>query len=229
VQVIVKWFGPLREATGTKEMGVRLDPGARLEDLAALLARQHEAFAELRPRLRAAVNQEIAEPERVLADGDEVAFLPPVAGGSELPADGSAAERRCTLSDQPLDVGRVVARVLGPDAGGVVTFLGTVRDASRGHEIQHLEYEAYPVMAEREMEKIADEAAAQWPGARVAMAHRTGHLEIGEIAVVIAAVAPHRAEAFAAARFAIDTLKERVPIWKKEVAVDGAYWVDEHA
>jgi molybdopterin synthase catalytic subunit len=104
-----------------------------------------------------------------------------------------------------------------------------VRDASRGHEIQHLEYEAYPLMAEREMEKIADEAAAQWPGARVAMAHRTGHLEIGEIAVVIAAVAPHRAEAFAAARFAIDTLKQRVPIWKKEVAVDGAYWVDEHA
>jgi molybdopterin synthase catalytic subunit len=222
MQVTVKWFGPLREATGSKELGVRLDAGACLGDLAALLARQHEAFAALEPRLRAAVNQEIAEPERVLADGDEVAFLPPVAGGSD-------PEPRCTLSDRPLDVGRVVARVLGPDAGGVVTFLGTVRDASRGHEIQHLEYEAYPVMAEREMEKIAAEAAVQWPGARVAMAHRTGHLEIGEIAVVIAAVAPHRAEAFAAARFAIDTLKERVPIWKKEVAVDGAYWVDEHA
>jgi molybdopterin synthase catalytic subunit len=222
VQVTVKWFGPLREATGTKELGVRLDEGASLGDLAELLARQHEAFAALLPRLRAAVNQEIAESDRVLADGDEVAFLPPVAGGSD-------AEPRCTLSDRPLDVGRVVARVLGPDAGGVVTFLGTVRDASRGHEIQHLEYEAYPLMAEREMEKIADEAAARWPGARVAMAHRTGHLEIGEIAVVIAAVAPHRAEAFAAARFAIDTLKQRVPIWKKEVAVDGAYWVDEHA
>jgi molybdopterin synthase catalytic subunit len=222
MQVTVKWFGPLREATGTKELGVRLDEGASLGDLAALLARQHEAFAALRPRLRAAVNQEIAESDRVLAEGDEVAFLPPVAGGSD-------PEPRCTLSDRPLDVGRVVARVLGPDAGGVVTFLGTVRDASRGHEIQHLEYEAYPLMAEREMEKIADEAAAQWPGARVAMAHRTGHLEIGEIAVVIAAVAPHRAEAFAAARFAIDTLKQRVPIWKKEVAVDGAYWVDEHA
>jgi molybdopterin synthase catalytic subunit len=222
MQVTVKRFGPFREATGTKELGVRLDEGASLGDLAALLARQHEAFAALRPRLRAAVNQEIAESDRVLAEGDEVAFLPPVAGGSD-------PEPRCTLSVRPLDVGRVVARVLGPDAGGVVTFLGTVRDASRGHEIQHLEYEAYPLMAEREMEKIADEAAAQWPGARVAMAHRTGHLEIGEIAVVIAAVAPHRAEAFAAARFAIDTLKQRVPIWKKEVAVDGAYWVDEHA
>jgi molybdopterin synthase catalytic subunit len=84
-------------------------------------------------------------------------------------------------------------------------------------------------MAEREMEKIADAAASQWPGARVAMAHRTGHLAIGEIAVVIAASAPHRAEAFAACRFAIDTLKQQVPIWKKEVAVDGEYWVEEHA
>ena len=223
MQVTVKWFGPLREATGTKELGVRLPDGARLRDLAALLAREHAAFAAMADRLRAAVNQEVADAEARLADGDEVAFLPPVAGGQGPP------EPRCTLSDRPLDVGGVVARVLGPDAGGIVTFVGTVRDASRGHSIRHLEYEAYPQMAEREMERIADEAAAQWPGARVAMAHRTGHLAIGEIAVVIAAAAPHRAEAFAAARFAIDTLKQRVPIWKKEVAVDGEYWVEEHA
>jgi molybdopterin synthase catalytic subunit len=225
MQVTVKWFGPLREATGSKELGVRLPEGARLGDLAALLAREHEAFAALAPRLRAAVNQELAEAGHRLADGDEVAFLPPVAGG----AGGGGAAPRCTLSEQPLDVAQVVARVAGADAGGVVTFVGTVRDASRGRSIRHLEYEAYPEMAEREMEKIADEAAAQWPGARVAMAHRTGRLAIGELAVVIAAAAPHRAEAFAAARFAIDTLKERVPIWKKEVAVDGEYWVEEHA
>jgi len=222
MQVTVKWFGPLREATGTKELGVRLPEGARLGDLAALLAREHEAFAALAPRLRAAVNQDVAEADRPLADGDEVAFLPPVAGGQD-------GEPRCTLSERPLDVGAVVARVSGPGAGGIVTFVGTVRDESRGHRIRHLEYEAYAGMAEREMEKIADEAAAQWPGARVAMAHRTGRLAIGEIAVVIAAAAPHRAEAFAAARFAIDTLKQRVPIWKKEVAVDGESWVEEHA
>jgi molybdopterin synthase catalytic subunit len=222
MQVTVKWFGPLREATGTKELGVRLPDGARLRDLAALLAREHAGFRALASRLRAAVNQQLAEGDAALADGDEVAFLPPVAGGRD-------EERRCTLSDQPLDVGRVVARVAGPDAGGIVTFVGAVRDASRGHAIRHLEYEAYPEMAEREMEKIADEAAAQWPGARVAMAHRTGLLAIGEIAVVIAAAAPHRAEAFAAARYAIDTLKQRVPIWKKEVAEGGEYWVEEHA
>ena len=126
-------------------------------------------------------------------------------------------------------MGEVVRRVSGRDAGGIVTFIGAVRDASRGKQIRHLEYEAYPGMAEREMQKIADEAAAQWPGARVAVAHRTGHLEIGELAVVVAAAAPHRAEAFAAARYTIDTLKERVPIWKKEVATDGESWVDDHA
>jgi molybdopterin synthase catalytic subunit len=220
MQVTVKLFGSLREATGAKELAVRLVEGARLADLAALLGREHAAFAALAPKLRAAVNHEIAEPGHVLAEGDEVAFLPPVAGG---------AERRCTLSAEPLDVGEVVARVVGPDAGGIVTFVGAVRDASRGREIRHLEYEAYPGMAEREMEKIADAAADQWPGARVAMAHRTGHLAIGDLAVVIAAAAPHRAEAFAACRFAIDTLKQQVPIWKKEVAVDGEYWVEDHA
>ena len=222
MQVTVKLFGSLREATGSKELAVRLPAGARLGALTALLAREHPAFAAMAGRLRAAVNHELAEDDLALGEGDEVAFLPPVAGGS-------AAEPRCTLSAEPLDVGRVVARVVGPDAGGIVTFVGTVRDASRGHAIRHLEYEAYPGMAEREMEKIADAAAAQWPGARVAMAHRTGHLAIGEIAVVIAASAPHRPEAFAACRFAIDTLKQQVPIWKKEVAVDGEYWVEEHA
>ena len=120
MQVTVKWFGPLREATGTKELGVRLPAGSRVGDLAALLAREHPAFAALAPKLRAAVNQEVAEADAPLADGDEVAFLPPVAGGTQP---------RCTLEDRPLDVGQVVARVVGPDAGGIVTFVGTVRDA----------------------------------------------------------------------------------------------------
>ena len=222
MQVTVKWFGPLREATGTKELGVRLPDGARLRDLAALLAREHPAFAAMAPKLRAAVNQEVADADASLADGDEVAFLPPVAGGS-------AGAPSCTLSEQPLDVGQVVARVLGPGAGGIVIFVGTVRDASRGRAIRHLEYEAYPGMAEREMEKIAAAAAREWPGARVAIAHRTGHLEIGEIAVVVAAAAAHRPEAFAACRYAIDTLKARVPIWKKEFYSDGAVWREEPA
>jgi MoaE-MoaD fusion protein len=220
MQVTVRLFGSIREATGAKERVVTLPDGARLSDLRALLAREHPAFELMGERLRGSVNLEIVSSETPLADGDEVAFLPPVSGG--------AGSGRCSLSARALDVGAVVARVAGPDTGGIVTFVGTVRDASRGREIRHLEYEAYPQMAEREMERIADEAAARWPGVRVAMAHRTGHLAIGEMAVVVVAAAPHRPEAFTAARYAIDTLKERVPIWKKEVAIDGESWVEEH-
>ncbi len=123
----------------------------------------------------------------------------------------------------------MAGRVEGPDAGGVVSFVGRVRNQARGHAIEHLVYEAYPAMAEREMEKIVDEAAERWPGTRVAIAHRVGRLEIGDAAVVVVAASAHRDEAFLACRFSIDTLKLRVPIWKREVATDGAYWVDDHA
>jgi len=217
VRVAVKLFGAVREAVGEKELSVALPEGASVGDLVALLARDHAVIGQFGGRLATSVNLDLAARETVLHDGDEVALLPPVAGGSA----------RCWLSDRPLEPGAVTARVAGPGMGGVVVFIGAVRDQARGREIRHLEYEAYPGMAEREMERIADEAALRWPGARVAIAHRTGHLEIGELAVVVAAAAPHRAEAFAACRFAIDTLKERVPIWKKEFAADGEYWVDE--
>ena len=223
MQVTVKFFGSLREEAGAKEFALELPPGSTLAQLRGSLAERYPALERFGDRIAAAVNFELAEADHVLSDGDEVALLPPVAGGA-------AAERpRCTLSDRTLDVDEIVARVSGPDAGGVVTFVGNVRDHARGHSIQYLEYEAYPAMAEREMQKIADEAARRWPGTRVAIAHRTGHLEIGEAAVVIVAAAPHRAEAFEACRFAIDTLKQSVPIWKKEVATDGEYWVDDHA
>lgn len=220
MQVTVRLFGSLREATGAKELAVTLERGALVSELFALLVADHAAFEKLGAKLRVAVNQDVVGFEHALADGDEVAFLPPVSGG--------AAPKRCWISDQPLDAGAVVNRVLGPDVGGVVTFVGTVRDASRGHTIRHLEYEAYPEMAERELEKICEEAERQW-GARVAVAHRVGHLPIGEIAVVVAAAAKHRAEAFAACRYTIDTLKVRVPIWKKEFAESGEYWVEDHA
>ncbi|UCE85386.1 MAG: molybdenum cofactor biosynthesis protein MoaE [Deltaproteobacteria bacterium] len=219
MHVRVKLFGSVREATGRKELEVSLPEGARVAELRALLGRDHPIFERYGDRLRVSVNLEFAGEDRALADGDEVAFLPPVSGGGG----------RCTLREVPLDVDAVVRRVRGAGRGGVVTFVGAVRDTARGRSIRHLEYEAYPPMAEREMESIADEAERRWPGARVAIAHRVGHLEVGELAVVVAAAAPHRAEAFEACRYAIDTLKERVPIWKKEVATDGEYWVEDHA
>ncbi len=220
MRVRVLLFGSIREALGAKELEVSLADGASLADLRVLLAVDHPIFEQFGERLAVAVNHETAQASAPLADGDEVAFLPPVSGG--------AVSGLTSISDRPLDVGEVVARVAGPDSGGIVTFVGAVRDHSRGHDIRHLEYEAYPAMAVREMDKIAAAAAERWAGVRVAIAHRHGHLEIGDLAVVVVAAAPHRAEAFAACRFAIDTLKETVPIWKKEVATDGEYWVDEH-
>ena len=222
MKVKVRLFGSLREEAGRPEIDVELGDGGCVADLRDVLGQKFPSVEQFGGRLRLAVNLELAPESQALAEGDEVALLPPVAGGAGPP-------RRCTLSDQPLDEAEVVGRVAARDTGGVVTFVGTVRDQARGHAIEYLEYEAYPEMAEREMEKIAEEAAQRWEGTRVAIAHRVGHLEIGDAAVVIAACAPHRAEAFEACRFAIDTLKVTVPIWKKEVAVDGEYWVDDHA
>jgi molybdopterin synthase catalytic subunit len=232
IHVRLKLFGSLREAGGEATRSVELPDGARVADLRAWLAERNPMVEKLGERLAASVNLEIADLDDVLADGDEVAFLPPVAGGDGSPAEdpeGASMPRRCTISGDPLDESEVASRVSGPDAGGLVSFVGRVRNHARGHEIEHLEYEAYPEMAEREMEKIADEVARRWPGTRVAIAHRVGRLEIGDAAVVVVAASAHRGEAFEACRFAIDTLKVSVPIWKREVARDGAYWVDDHA
>lgn len=224
MKVRVRLFGALREEAGEEGLEIELPEGALAGDVRTALAERFSSVAQFGDRLRISVNLEFTRPDQTLTAGDEVALLPPVAGGS-----GLDDVKLCTLSEAPLVESEVVARVAGDDTGGVVTFVGTVRNQARGHQIKYLEYEAYPEMAEREMEKIGAEAAVRWPGSRVAMAHRVGHLEIGEAAVVIAACAPHRGEAFEACRFCIDTLKETVPIWKKEVAVDGAYWVDDHA
>ncbi len=217
MQVVVKLFGSIRESVGAKELAVELPDRAPAAELRRRLAELHPVFDDFGERLAVSVNYEVVPLHTALADGDEVAFLPPVSGGA-----GS-----CWISERPLEESEAVARVKGPGMGGIVSFVGAVRDHARGRSIRHLEYEAYPEMALREMEKISEEAARRWPGTRVAIGHRAGHLEVGEIAVVIAAAAPHRGEAFEACRFAIDTLKQTVPIWKKEVATDGEYWVDD--
>ena len=217
MHVVVKLFGAIREAVGEKELRVELPDGSTADALRRQLADRFPAFGDFGERLAVSVGFEVSPATTVLRDGDEVAFLPPVSGGADL----------CWLSEAPIREDDAAARVKAPGMGGIVTFAGAVRDNARGRSIRHLEYEAYPEMAVREMEKISAEAARRWPGVRVAIGHRAGHLEVGELAVVIAAAAPHRAEAFEACRFAIDTLKETVPIWKKEVATDGEYWVDD--
>lgn len=223
MRIRVLLFAGLREAIGQKELALDLTAGATLKDALRELEQRWPVIAGSRRQLLVSVNAERTPLERALEEGDEVALLPPMSGGS-----GEAAAGILELRAEPLSLDRLVESVQGPECGGVVTFSGVVRNHSRGEAIDHLEYEAYEPMARGEMERIRSAVAIRWPGARLAIAHRVGRLEIGDVAVMIVSAAPHRAEAFEACRYAIDTLKESVPIWKKEFAESGAYWVDEN-
>lgn len=216
MNVHVRYFAVFRERLRRDDERVELPDGADAAALLALLEARHPAIVALRGRYRLAVNHEFTDPARRLRDGDEVALIPPVAGG---------AGRHAVVLDEPLSLDRVVAAVRSAAAGGLVTFTGMVRDHSHGAQIERLEYEAYRPMAERVMARLCDEIEAELPGTALAVEHRVGVLGIGELAVVIAAAAPHRAEAFAACRALIDRLKEQVPIWKKEVGEAGQEWV----
>ena len=219
----VRYFAVFREKLGRDSDVLELAAGARVRDAIDALAARHDAIARLRGRFRAAVNQDFTDDDRALADGDELALIPPVAGGAGEPAP--RAGRHVELRATPLSLDRCLAAVGGPGMGGIVTFTGMVRRTSRGTTVDHLEYEAYGEMAIREMTRLCDEIEAEIAGVRLAVEHRVGRLEVGDLAVVIAAAAPHRAEAFTACRAMIDRLKDQVPIWKKEVGDDGAEWV----
>jgi molybdopterin synthase catalytic subunit len=218
MRVRVLLFAGLREAVGEKQVELELPDHSSVADLLARLEREHAAFARYRGRVLVSLNEERAQADATLEEGDEVALLPPVSGGSE----------RAWVDSAPLSLDALIAEVTGPEMGGVVTFTGCVRNHARGESIDHLEYEAYAPMAEKEMRKIVDAVRARWPHVAIALSHRVGSLAVGDAAVMIAAAAPHRAEAFEACRFAIDRLKASVPIWKKEFATSGSYWVEEN-
>ena len=162
-----------------------------------------------------AVNKAYADRDQPLADGDEVALIPPVSGGAFL------------LSDAPLSLDRVVDEVRDDRAGAIATFTGTTRIHSRGRTVEHLDYEAYEGMAESVMAEIAAELTARYELCAIAIHHRVGRVVIGDTSVVIAVSAPHRGDALAACKDAIDTLKERVPLWKKEVYDGGEEWIGQ--
>ena len=204
--VRVRLFAALRERAGWSER--ELDGVARVADVWPALD-----LGEEPPGLLYAVNREYADRDRTLAEGDEVAVIPPVSGGAFL------------LSEEPLSLDAVVAEVRSDEAGAIATFTGTTRILSRGRTVTHLEYEAYPGMAEDVMGQIAADLERRHDLCAVAIHHRIGRVGIGEPSVVIAVSAPHRSDALAACREAIDTLKETVPLWKKEVYEGGEEWI----
>ncbi len=216
MRIAVRTFAAYRQAIGQGEVTLDLAGGSTPRQVWEVLAQQHPDLRRFPPPARYAVNDEFVEPERLLADRDEVALIPPVSGGAEI---------HVGLTPDPIDTGALLASVQNPQAGAVLLFTGTVRAESRSRHVRFLEYEAHDALAEQEMRRIAEEAAGRWPVLRVAAVHRLGRLEIGEISVAIAVSAPHRDDAFAAGRFLIDTLKQTVPIWKKEVWAGGEEWI----
>lgn len=205
MSVRVRLFAGLRERAG---WALREIDAATVADVWSELELGEEPEG-----LLYAVNRRYAERDTPLADGDEVALIPPVSGGAYL------------LSDQPLSLDRVVDEVRADSAGAIATFTGTTREESRGRDVSYLEYEAYEGMAEQTMAEIAEELTQRYDLCGVAIHHRVGRVDIGETSVVIAVSAPHRQDALAACRDAINTLKERVPLWKKEVYAGGEEWI----
>ncbi|MBT9258930.1 MAG: molybdenum cofactor biosynthesis protein MoaE [Clostridiales bacterium] len=212
MKVTVLYFGRAAELAGRRREEREGPDAWTVGELLQELSLSYPGLKDLMPYLSVAVNETYGSREHVLRDGDEVALLPPVSGG-EGP--------RVALREEPLSVDEAISLVARRETGAVVTFLGTVRSRTGEKETLALHYEAYGSMALKEMAAIAREAEERWKGVAVAILHRVGTLEPGETAVIVAAASPHRPEAFAAARYCIDQLKERVPIWKKEIRPGG--------
>ena len=218
--VEVLLFARLRELAGTHSVSVSIPTPATARTVWSELCRTHPRLAGADAGLRVALNQSYAAWDSPVAPGDTLAFIPPVAGGAP-------STIHITLTPDPLDA-RALESLVRTDADGAVcTFTGVVRNHADGHPVTHIDYEAYPGMAESQMEAIATDTLARFPITAIAIAHRTGTLQVGDASIVIAVSAPHRAPAFHACHHLMDTIKAHVPIWKKEHGPDGTTWVDD--
>jgi MoaE-MoaD fusion protein len=220
MRVRVLFFGALKDIAGHTEDALEIPAGSTLEDVFAIYSQRFETLGERRSSTLFARNQEFVKADTVLADNDEIAFLPPVSGGSgdEGHVFGITRER--------IDGHKLAETLQRPEDGAVVVFEGVVRNNSQGRATTYLEYECYEGMARARMERIGREIATQFAIGRIGMLHRLGRLEIGEASVAVVATAPHRKAAFDAALEGINRLKREVPIWKKEYFADGSVWVD---
>jgi len=222
MKVTVKLFARMRELVGSGTLERNIDDNATITDLLQTLQDEFPKLAEVAPRTIISVNREFADHEVQLADGDEVAFFPPVSGGT------GADDGKFAVTFDPISLDKMASRVLKPETGAVAVFGGVVRNVSAGKAVEHLEYEAYEEMAVAKLRQVADEARTQWPKiVDIAIVQRIGHLEVGENAVIVAVSSPHRGDGcFEACAYAINRLKQIVPIWKKEVSPEGDEWIE---
>ena len=225
MRVNVQYLGILREFAGRGSETHDVLEGSALGELYATLQQRIPQLAEFRYAVAMAVNYEYSSPERILHDGDEVALLPPVSGGAPDAPQFQTADH-AALVHQPIDAAMIAATMKQPDDGALVVFDGVVRNQTRGRRTLYLEYTAYEPMALEQMERLAVKALSDFAVRDVWLVHRLGRLEIGETSVYIAVASAHRAAAFEACRWVIDTLKKTVPIWKKEFFEEGAVWAD---
>jgi len=221
MQVRVLFFGMLKDLAGKSSEMLELANGASVQDLLTECQAQIPRLKTSLSSLAIAVNQQYAGPETRLSQGDEVALLPPVSGGALPKGRRYSSIIRCTIDTQG-----ILAKLKHGDDGAVVVFEGVVRNQTRGRKTLYLDYEAYEEMALRQMESLATRALQDFEIRDLAIVHRLGRLDIGETSVLIAVASAHRAAAFEACRWLIDTLKRTVPIWKKEHFEDGAVWAD---
>jgi molybdopterin converting factor subunit 1 len=222
MRVRVLFFGQLKDITGVSQEDAELSDGARVQDVFERYGRRFPRLVEFRNSLAASVNREYAGWLAPLANGDEVAFLPPVSGGQQTAVDPDIVR----LIREPIHPLEMIRTLKAPEDGAVVTFDGFVRNNFKGQQTLYLEYEAYEVMALAKMREIGAEIRTKFLIHRLVMVHRLGRLEIGETSVWIGVSSAHRAAAFDACRYAIDTLKREVPIWKKEYFAGGAVWAE---
>jgi molybdopterin converting factor subunit 1 len=227
ITVRVLFFGAARDAAGHEEIDIALNSPANTESARSQILYRYPDLQRFGNSLLLAVNQEYAQPEREIYDGDELALFPPVSGGSEV-AQTSACESHdfFELTTDPIDVGAIARRVVLAECGATVTLDGYAREWTKGRRTLYLVYEAYESMAVSELKRLGVQIHEKFDIAHIGIVHRTGHLEIGETSVVIAVSAPHRRAAFEACEWAIRELKRTVPIWKKEVFADGEIWVE---
>ena len=222
MRIRLHFFASLRERLGRSEDICEVPDGATVNTVWERLKQEHPTLVEVESSLAFAVSQEYVDRDHPLHENDELAFIPPVSGGVMTDTDSRIS---CTITQETIRLDDLTTFVADPGAGAMATFVGTTRDTNEGRNVVRLEYECYPGMAEKEMVKIGQEILERWPVKKVAMVHRLGRVDIGEASVAIAVSSGHRHASFEACHYAINQLKEAVPIWKKELYEGGELWI----